>query len=85
MSITSDAALDNLTRIIQVIRDDQKLLRWFHTLIKKSAAERRNEIYSRSERLAVQNGDTDLAASFSLLADSRIFDAARLALNRENE
>jgi hypothetical protein len=81
MSITPDAALDSLTRIIQVVGDDQKLRRWFQALIKKPVVDRRNEIYFMSERLAVQNGDTDLAASFSLLADPRIFDAARLALS----
>ncbi|HMD54459.1 MAG TPA: hypothetical protein VKJ65_07925 [Phycisphaerae bacterium] len=81
MSITPDAALDSLTRIVQVVRDDQKLRRWFHALIRKSAVDRRNEIYFMSQRLAIQNGDADLVASFSLLADPRIFDAARLALS----
>jgi len=80
MSTTFDAALDNLTRIVRVVGDDQKLRRWFHSLSKKSAVERRNAIYVMSEQMAAQNVDADLVASFRLLADARIFDAACLAL-----
>ena len=79
MALNSDTALDNLTRMVQVIQNDQKLREWFCELAHKSAVERSNEIYSVAERMRTEGKDADLAASFHLLADARVFDAARLA------
>jgi hypothetical protein len=42
----------------------------------------RNEIYSASERMRAEGKDEDLVASFRLLADTRVFDAACLALQK---
>jgi hypothetical protein len=80
MTLDTESALDNLARMVQVIGRDQGLRQWFSALTQKSAVERRNEIFMTSERMRAEGKDTDLVASFRLLADSRVFDAARLAL-----
>jgi len=80
MALNTDTALDNLTRMVQVIGRDQKLRQWFSALTQQSAVERRNEIFAASERMRAEGKDMDLVASFRLLADSKVFDAARLAL-----
>lgn len=79
MALNHDSALDNLARMIQVIQNDPGLRKWFCELANKSAVERRNEIFSAVERMRMEGGDEDLAATFHLLADSRVFDAALLA------
>jgi hypothetical protein len=80
MEINSDTVLDNLARMVQVIQNDRRLQTWFFQLAHKSAVERRNEIYSAVERMRAEGKDADLAASFHLLADARVFEAARLAV-----
>jgi len=80
MTLDTESALNNLARMVQVIRRDQRLRQWFSALTQQSAVERRNEIFMTSERMRAEGKDTDLVASFRLLADSRVFDAARLAL-----
>jgi hypothetical protein len=70
MALNRGMALDNLARLVQVIRDDRQLQAWFCEVAQKSAVERRNEIYSMVERLKYEGEDADLAASFQLLADS---------------
>jgi hypothetical protein len=77
-----DSALDNLSRMAQVIARDQQLRHWFSALAQRPAIERRNEIYSASERMRAEGKDEDLVASFRLLADTRVFDAACLALQK---
>ena len=76
-------ALDNLARLVQVVRDDRQLHAWFCKMAQKSAVERRNEIYSMAERMRCEGEDADLAASVQLLADSRVFLAARVALRSD--
>ncbi|HXJ58884.1 MAG TPA: hypothetical protein VNU68_19665 [Verrucomicrobiae bacterium] len=76
----TDSALDNLTRMAQVIGRDQQLRAWFSALAQMPAVERRNEIFSTSERMRSEGKDEDLVVSFRLLADTRVFDAAWLAL-----
>jgi hypothetical protein len=80
MTLDTESALNNLARMVQVIGRDQRLRQWFSALTQQSAVERRNEIFMTSERMRAEGKDTDLVASFRLLADSRVFDAARLAL-----
>ena len=80
MTLDTESALDNLARMVQVIGRDQGLRQWFSALTQKSAVERRNEIFMTSERMRAEGKDMALVASFRLLADSRVFDAARLAL-----
>ena len=80
MTLDTESALNNLARMVQVIRRDQRLRQWFSALTQQSAVERRNEIFMTSERMRAEGKDTDLVESFRLLADSRVFDAARLAL-----
>lgn len=53
---------------------------WFWAMAHESMVERRNEIYAMVERMSANREDADLAASFQLLADSRVFDAACMAL-----
>lgn len=79
MALNRDSALDNLARMIQVIQNDPDLRKWFCGLAHKSAVERRNEIYSAVERMRTEGSDEDLVATFHLLADTRVFDAACLA------
>jgi hypothetical protein len=80
MTLNTESALDILTRMVQVIGRDRKLRQWFSALTQQSAVDRRNEIFMTSEKMRAEGKDADLAASFRLLADSRVFDAARLAL-----
>jgi hypothetical protein len=80
MALDAESALDNLTRMVQVIGRDRELRQWFSALTEQSAVERRNEIFMTSEKMRAEGKDTELVASFRLLADSRVFDAARLAL-----
>jgi hypothetical protein len=81
MALNPDSALDNLTRIVQVIEGDRKLHEWFCTLAHRPTVTRRNEIYAMVERMRAEGTDADLVASFRLLADSRVFDAACEALS----
>ena len=85
MTISANSALNNLTRMVQVVGRDPQLRQWFSALAQKPAADRRNEIYSTSERMRADGKDEDLVASFRLLADSRVFDAARVALQKYDE
>lgn len=80
MALNPDSALDNLTRMVQVIEGDRELYDWFCTLAHKSTVTRRNKIYAMVERMRAERTDADLVASFRLLADSRVFDAACEAL-----
>jgi hypothetical protein len=85
MHLDTESALDNLARMVQIIGRDRKLRLWFSALTRQSAVQRRNEIFAESERMRAAGEDTDLVASFRLLADSRIFDAASLALQEYDE
>jgi hypothetical protein len=80
MALNPDSALDNLTRMVQVIEGDRKLHDWFCTLAQTPTVTRRNKIYAMVQRMRAEGTDTDLVASFRLLADSRVFDAACEAL-----
>ena len=80
MSTSVDTALDNLTRIVQVVRRDRKLRRWFDSLSQMSALERSKAIFAMSEQMVAESEDADLVAAFRLLADARVFEAACEAL-----
>jgi hypothetical protein len=80
MAFRRDKVLNNLARIIQVIRNDRKLHEWFSRLAHKSTVERRNEIYAMLERMRAEGEDAELMASLQLLSDSKVFEAARMAL-----
>jgi hypothetical protein len=80
MSTSADTALDNLARIVQVVKRDRELRRWFDGLSQKAASERRNEIMVMSAKMTAMSEDADLVASFQMLADERVFDAACEAL-----
>lgn len=82
MALNPDSAFDNLTRIVQVIGGDQKLREWFFGLARLSAVRRRNEIYGVVERMTAEGQDVDLTVSFQMLADSRVFEAACVALGK---
>lgn len=85
MTFNRDMAVDSLARIVRVIRHDRKLREWFSGIAHKSAAERRHEIGAIIERMESERGDEDLVASFQLLSDSRVFEAACLALRERRK
>jgi len=76
----ADSALDTLVRLIQVIGRDRALKRWFNGLSQMPAVQRRIEIFAMTEQMRARGEDADLVASFGLLADARVFDAACKAL-----
>ena len=80
MDLTNNSALENLTRIVQVIGRDKELRCWFSSLERMSSVERRNEIYATSDRMRTQGKDAELIVSFRLLSDPRVFEAASQAL-----
>jgi hypothetical protein len=85
MDFNRNTILDDLTRVIQAIRDDPKLHEWFLKVGHKSAVERRNLIYSMVERMRVECEDAGWVASFQLLANPRVFDAACAVLRENHE
>ena len=78
--VNADSALDNLARFVQVIGRDPKLTEWFHSLDSMDPARRGHEILLMAERIAGECKDAGLIASFKLLADQAVFDAACVAL-----
>jgi hypothetical protein len=80
MAFNRDMTLENLSRMVRVIRHDRKLREWFSGMADKSTVERRNDIYAMIRQMEVQREDADLVASFQLLSDSRVFEAACIAL-----
>jgi hypothetical protein len=82
MKTTPDTALDNLTRIVQVVRHDRALRQWFAALSQQPAPARRAAIFGMCEQMAARNEDPGLVTAFRLLADDNVFDATRLALNQ---
>ena len=80
MNPTSDKALDNLTRIVQVIKHDRKLRQWFDSLSKQPAGERKNAISTMAQQMTAQGEDPRFITAFQLLADTSVFEAACLAL-----
>ncbi len=84
MAMSPDSALDNLARIIQVIEDDPKLHDWFCQLARLAPVERRNEIYRMVHHMRSESRDADLLSSFQMLADDRVFAAARESLSRRS-
>lgn len=80
MAFNQDMALNNLARMVQVIRHDRQLREWFYGMAHKSIVERRNEVYAMVEQLSAEGKDADLVVPFQLLADPRVFEAAWVAL-----
>ena len=80
MTASTNPMLESLARLVQAIAHDQKLRRWFCKLAKKSAAERRMEIYATTGKMTEQGEDAKIVASLELLADIKTFDAACDAL-----
>lgn len=80
MTDHADSAFDSLTKLVQVIGRDRNLFEWFRQLDQMSADERRNQIFRISDQMTAAEKDPDIVKAFRLLADPRMFDAARLAL-----
>ena len=80
MPLNHETALDNLARIVQVIQHDPQMLVWFRALARESTVARRNEIYLMVKQLNNTGEDPELAASFQLLADDKVFAAASAVL-----
>ena len=84
MASNHDMALDSLARMVRVIRHDRKLREWFSGMAQKSTVERRNEIFAMVERMEAEREDAGLVESFQLLSDSRVFEAACMALGENS-
>lgn len=84
MAFTPNTPFDNLTRMVQTIGSDEKLRSWFSALQQKSTIARRNDIYAMLDRLRADGLDADLVSAFRLLADSRVFEAACVALEEHD-
>ena len=82
MMINHDSLIENLTSLTLAIGERAELRKWFHELAQKPAHQRTGAILAMSERIATEGKDAALASSFKLLADSRVFDAARMALEK---
>ncbi|HEV2694860.1 MAG TPA: hypothetical protein VG347_18340 [Verrucomicrobiae bacterium] len=80
MNPTPDITLDNLTRIVQVIKHDRKLRHWFDSFSKQTVSERKNAIATMAHQMTAQGEDPGFITSFQLLADTNVFEAACLAL-----
>jgi hypothetical protein len=80
MAPNTNTALDTLARMVQIVGRDPDLLRWFRELARKPADQRRNDIYLAAERMRAEGKDQELVTCFRLLADPRVFEAARVAL-----
>ena len=85
MALDAESALDHLARMVQMIARDKDLKQWFSGLAQKPEPERCYEIYSRSEAIRAAGEDDDLIRAFRLLTDSRVFEAACLALQDGRE
>jgi len=73
-------ALEILALLVEIIGSDSKLREWFDQLTARSAVERRNAIYALSEKMKSTGKEPDAIVAFRLMADPRVFSAARLAL-----
>jgi len=82
-AVDAEVALENLARFVQVIRRDPRLTEWFRDLENMAPARRGHEILLMAERIARECNDPGLSASFKLLADQAVFEAARVALRNE--
>jgi hypothetical protein len=80
MAANTSTPLDSLAILIHAVARDPKLRKWFSALAKKSAVERRNEIYAATKRMTEQNEDPKITSSLFLLTEEKIFDAALQSL-----
>ena len=80
MKAKTQEVMDGLAELVLMIKGDRALDQWFRILTRRSVAERTIAIYQASQRLAAAGADAIFLASLKLLADPRVFDAAKLAL-----
>ena len=80
MSLNHNSLLENLTSLTLAIGERKDLRDLFDQLAQAPHDQRAELIRAMSERIAGDTGDSALAASFKCLADPRIFEATRLAL-----
>jgi hypothetical protein len=73
-------ALDDLARFVQVIGRDKNLQERFCRLAALSPVQRSNEIHVMAEQMNAENKDHELVSIFRLFADTRVFEAAMVAL-----
>lgn len=76
----TELAMENLARMVRVIRRDPDLRQWFAGLACRPADERRESIQAMRRQMTEMGKDGDLVLAFGLLADERVFEAARAAL-----
>lgn len=80
MDLSTNAALDTLTRCVQVIGRDPSLRQRFCELAALPPTERALEIHNLAEQMVAEHKDPDLVAVFRLFADERVFEAGMTAL-----
>ncbi len=80
MDVRIESILDSLTNLVRVIGEDGALRRWFDGLAKLPWWKRRNAILEMGEQFKSSGEDATFVTSVKLLADPRVFDAARRAL-----
>jgi hypothetical protein len=83
MAADTNTMLDTLAGVVQAIAQDRKLRQWFSGLAKKSAIERRNEIYAMTLRMTQQGEDAKIVASLHLLTDAKVFDTVYRTLSED--
>ena len=80
MKTNADSALETLARFVQAIGRDDALRQRFSQIAKLSPVQRSNEIHIMAEQMAAERKDPELIALFRLFADTKVFEAAMLAL-----
>ena len=80
MKTDADSPLDSLARFVQVVGSDAALRQRFCRLASLSPVQRSNEIHIMAERMDAERKDSELVSMFRLFGDSRVFEAAMVAL-----
>ena len=80
MKMDVDSTLDSLARFVQVVGSDDALRQRFCRLASLSPVQRSNEIHIMAEQMNAEGKDSELVSLFRLFGDSRVFEAAMVAL-----
>ena len=80
MKTDIDLPLDGLARFVQVIGRDTALRQRFCRLASLSPLQRSNEIHIMAEQMSSERKDPELVSLFRLFGDTRVFEAAMVAL-----
>ena len=76
----ADFALEQLTTVVEAIRQSAKLRRWFDALLKLSEGERTGSIQQMAKEMAVNDEPEELVTALWLLANAKVCHAVEQAL-----